>query len=1240
MSSGLTVVLKGENSFILKTRNHGNITVGTTLSADGGNSQTTYPSHLLQVEYGIGKLGGADGGLKNTTPGYGAGGGAKNLYIGGQYIGGGAGYGSNGEHHSTDISYGGTYGHSSLSHLHGGSGGGAGYHAGGGAGAGAISLEADGNGTLTINNGGIISANGGSVSATSVNGGGGGSGGSIRLSGKSITNNGTIRAKGATPPAGGTGGGGRVAFNYSTNLIEGTVDVGTGAYRGTVAYNTPPVVSSGNTATATYSNINYRRQSATRYNDLVFWYPFDETEGTTALDYSENGRDATLKNMTIANRVGGKIGRGLSFTTPSTKTSSDETGQHLDLGTWSFGGAHSIATWIKADEWRYDAPILFLAGNDQVALRYNSASGTTLTHAIDGSAAGSGEWHTSPSGLLEWSQWVHLAVTVEDTGVNQSTIRFYKDGNLFATSPADKTAPDTVTRTVQYVARSDSGTNYKYFSGTLDELRLYNVALSADDVSAIYTETNGTTWYTISAVNSPTSFSASGLPTGLSVNPDTGEISGHTTAIGDHNVTVTASNLSGSDSKVVTLTVYATKPLLESGLYQPTGMNLWLDASSLSTAGTTWDDKSGNNNHATKHNTPTVVTNAQNGLSLMRYETDGGDTGGSPDYHEWQDISDIRTVFCVIKRDADATDNLSQAIADDNNYHFFAGSGGNISDGTYAHANVRNGLTKLNGSSVTGTSVAFPTSLSVLTHRTTGNVEASRIGKDRHHTGRYSFDGDYGELLIFNSDLSDTDIAKIEGYLAHKWGLTGSLANNHPYKANSISQPVVTVDSVGSTSGTASVTILETGGANVTIDYYYGSSDKGETTSGWDFNGTLGTQSAGTSTVALNGLSASNQYVFRIKATNSAGSVWTNATAFTTNSQTQPPAISAGLASSVQGTATTANGNLLAKDGATSVDIFYGKADLSDVTTGWTSSNLTGDSDSGISSAHTYTIAVNPRGTTEVVNGVTFSGTGNSEYSGSLWEITAGLNNAYVTSQNSSVAGKIGDILDDSFFFDGDPQKLKVKGLTHGKKYVFSLFSQAFGSENRTCVLSCSDLSGSLTINQNHYNSSSQDGLLVECTYIADGTEAEFTIDPAVSNTSWHLYAFANREASIFDSSTASLGTKDVGTFTHNLTGLTTGERYHYLFKATTSSGGNSYVGYSNTSEFVTLGTPEVLTPGATDVTKTSVTLNADLNSTGGAHLHHRRALLRQPRCPACSCGWTAMTLTRTVYQIPQVTIS
>ena len=223
---------------------------------------------------------------------------------------------------ANDTTFGITYGDSALAHLHGGSGAGSAVFAGGGAGGGAISLEADGNGTLTIQSGATISANGGGVASTIVNGGGGGSGGSIRLAGKSITNSGSIQAKGGTPPSttstydGGIGGGGRVSFSYSGNLDEGNVDVGTGAQQGTKGYNTPPEISSALTASVTYSNINYQKRSATKYDDLVLWYTFDESDGSTAVDYSSNERNATLKNMSASNRVAGKMGGALSFDTP------------------------------------------------------------------------------------------------------------------------------------------------------------------------------------------------------------------------------------------------------------------------------------------------------------------------------------------------------------------------------------------------------------------------------------------------------------------------------------------------------------------------------------------------------------------------------------------------------------------------------------------------------------------------------------------------------------------------------------------------------------------------------------------------------------------------------------------------------------------------------------------------------------------------------------------------------------
>lgn len=45
------------------------------------------------------------------------------------------------------------------------------------------------------------------------------------------------------------------------------------------------------------------------------------------------------------------------------------------------------------------------------------------------------------------------------------------------------------------------------------------------------------------------------------------------------------------------------------------------------------------------------------------------------------------------------------------------------------------------------------------------------------------FGGMIGEIVVVNEFLSDADRQKIEGYLAHKWGLAGSLDAGHPYKS-------------------------------------------------------------------------------------------------------------------------------------------------------------------------------------------------------------------------------------------------------------------------------------------------------------------------------------------------------------------------------------------------------------------------------------------------------------------------
>ena len=133
-------------------------------------------------------------------------------------------------------------------------------------------------------------------------------------------------------------------------MVEGTVDVGSGAQEGTKGYNTPPTISSALTASITYSNDKYRKRSTVRYDDLVFWYPFDETSGSIAEDYSNHERNATLINMSGANRIAGKSGGALSFTTTPLDLSTQQTnGQYLDLGDWSFGGDFTFSAWVRVD---------------------------------------------------------------------------------------------------------------------------------------------------------------------------------------------------------------------------------------------------------------------------------------------------------------------------------------------------------------------------------------------------------------------------------------------------------------------------------------------------------------------------------------------------------------------------------------------------------------------------------------------------------------------------------------------------------------------------------------------------------------------------------------------------------------------------------------------------------------------------------------------------------------------------
>jgi hypothetical protein len=145
-------------------------------------------------------------------------------------------------------------------------------------------------------------------------------------------------------------------------------------------------------------------------------------------------------------------------------------------------------------------------------------------------------------------------------------------------------------------------------------------------------------------------------------------------------------------------------------------------------------------------------------------------------------------------------------------------------------------------------------------------------------------DGEIAEVIILDTAIADDHRYKIEGYLAHKWGLTASLPSGHPYADN---PPTYTPEAPTVTANAAvyfGISRALLGGeitaglpfpdtylcVNPTSD---GPTDNG--TNGWWKVVALGPRSGAFSGV-VTGLGADQTYVFRVYATNSVDEAWSD----------------------------------------------------------------------------------------------------------------------------------------------------------------------------------------------------------------------------------------------------------------------------------------------------------------------------------------------------------------------------
>jgi hypothetical protein len=119
------------------------------------------------------------------------------------------------------------------------------------------------------------------------------------------------------------------------------------------------------------------------------------------------------------------------------------------------------------------------------------------------------------------------------------------------------------TSTVTLSATNSGGTGNATLTVTIAAVTAPPMITSATTASG----TVGSAFsYQITATNSPTSYGATGLPAGLTVNSGTGSITGTPTATGTSTVTLSATNSGGTGNATLTVTIAAAGPVTTSGV--------------------------------------------------------------------------------------------------------------------------------------------------------------------------------------------------------------------------------------------------------------------------------------------------------------------------------------------------------------------------------------------------------------------------------------------------------------------------------------------------------------------------------------------------------------------------------------------------------------------------------------------------------------------------------------------------
>ncbi|UCC96945.1 MAG: hypothetical protein JSW66_14005 [Phycisphaerales bacterium] len=212
---------------------------------------------------------------------------------------------------------------------------------------------------------------------------------------------------------------------------------------------------------------------------VMIWYKLDETEGGTAHDGSMYGRDAVVDgpgNLGVWNPDDGQFGGSLVFNdntdieVPTDALSTISTG--ITVSVWlkdaSRPGSNNWVFGTGSGSIRVTAAVV--ASNGSVLWRAGNSSNDQLSWDLDGLD------HTTLNG---WHHWVFVKDEVS------GTINIYFDGSLAASkSGVDNTLVNVPGSQLRFGVGAGHAND---FIGMMDDIRVYDLALTAGEVQLLYT---------------------------------------------------------------------------------------------------------------------------------------------------------------------------------------------------------------------------------------------------------------------------------------------------------------------------------------------------------------------------------------------------------------------------------------------------------------------------------------------------------------------------------------------------------------------------------------------------------------------------------------------------------------------------------------------------------------------------------------------------------------------------------